>query len=51
LDISFYDARSNELLASGHDRRALPAIRRDPEFMANELIETILPAPGGTKNP
>jgi hypothetical protein len=51
LDISFYDARSNALLASGHDRRALPAIRRDPEFMANELIETILPAPGGTKNP
>ena len=50
LDIQFYDARSNALLASGHDRRALPAIRRDPEFMANELIEAILPAVGGAKN-
>ena len=51
LDIQFYDARSNALLATGHDRRALPAIRRDPEFMANELIEALLPAPGGANKP
>jgi hypothetical protein len=51
LDVKFYDARSGALLASGSDRRALPAIRRDPEFMANELIEAIFPATGGTKNP
>ncbi len=51
LDIKFYDAHSGALLASGHDRRALPAIRRDPEFMANELVEAIFPATGGTKNP
>jgi hypothetical protein len=51
LDIKFYDAHSGALLASGSDRRAHPAIRRDPEFMANELIEAIFPASGGTKNP
>jgi hypothetical protein len=51
LDISFYDARSNALLASGHDRRALPAIRRDPEFMANELIEAILAGSSGAQQP
>ena len=51
LDIQFYDAKSGTLLASGHDRRAHPSIRRSPEFMANELIEAIFPASGGTKNP
>jgi hypothetical protein len=51
LDIKFYDARSGALLASGHDRRAHPTIRRSPEFMANELIEAIFPAAGGVKKP
>ena len=51
LDVKFYDTRSGALLASGSDRRALPAIRRDPEFMANELIEAIIPPSGGIKNP
>ena len=51
LDIKFYDTRSGALLASGYDRRALPAIRRDPEFMADELIEAIIPTSGGVKNP
>ena len=50
LDLKFYDARSGKLLASGKDMRAAPVIRRDPEFMANELIEAIFPASaGGTK--
>ena len=43
LDIKFYDARSGALLASGHDRRAAPVLRRPPEFIANELIEAIFP--------
>ncbi len=51
LDIKFYDARSAALLASGHDRRAHPTIRRSPEFMANELTEAIFSASGGAKNP
>ena len=51
LDIKFYDARSGALLASGHDKRAQPAIRRSPEFVANELIEAIFPAAGGGKRP
>lgn len=51
LDIKFYDARSGALLASGYDRRALPAIRRDPEFMADELIKAIFSGSGGAKNP
>jgi hypothetical protein len=50
LDIKFYDARSGKLLASGHDCRSAPVTRRDPEFMANELIEAVFPASvGGTK--
>jgi hypothetical protein len=51
LDIKFYDPHSGALLASGHDRRAHPSIRRSPEFMANELIEAILPPSGRAKNP
>ena len=51
LDIKFYDARSSALLASGQDQRAHPTIRRSPEFMANELIEAIILASGGAKNP
>jgi hypothetical protein len=43
LDIKFYDTHSGALLASGHDRRAHPTIRRSPEFMANELIDAIFP--------
>jgi hypothetical protein len=51
LDIKFYDARSGALLASGQDKRTQPAIRRSPEFVANELIEAIFPvASGGKKN-
>ena len=51
LDIKFYDAHSGALLASGHDRRAHPTIRRSPEFMANELIEAIFPTSSGANNP
>ena len=47
LDIKFYDARSGALLASGHDVRSAPATRRNPDFMANELIEAIFPASAG----
>jgi len=50
LDIKFYDAHSGVLLASGHDRRAAPVLRRDPDFLASELIEAIFPASGGSKN-
>jgi len=51
LDIKFYDAHSGTLLASGHDVRSAPPTRRDPDFMANELIETLFPASvGGTKH-
>lgn len=51
LDVKFYDATSNTLLATGYDRRAQPSIRRSPEFMANELIEAIFPTSAGTKMP
>jgi len=50
LDMKFYDAHSGQLLASGFCRRAAPAIRRSPEFMANELVEAILSTCGGTTN-
>lgn len=51
LDIKFYDTRTGELLAQGHDRRAHPTIRRSPEFVASELIEAIFPPSAGAKNP
>ena len=43
LDIKCYDAHSGVLLASGHDVRSAPATRREPDFMANELVEAIFP--------
>jgi hypothetical protein len=50
LDVKFYDAHSGALLASGHDCRSAPATRRDPDFMSNELIESVFPASvNGTK--
>lgn len=51
LDIKFYDVHSGALLASGHLKRAHPSIRRDPEFMANELIEAIFSTSGGGTSP
>ncbi len=51
LDIKFYDARSGALLASGHDVRSAPNTRRDPDFMANELMDAIFPASGGSPRP
>ena len=44
LDIKFYDAHSGNLLASGHERRAPPVMRRTPEFMANEVVEAVFPS-------
>lgn len=44
LDLKFYDARSGNLLASGHERRAPPVMRRTAEFMANEVVEAVFPS-------
>ena len=44
LDLKFYDARSGNLLAAGHERRAPPVMRRTAEFMANEVVEAVFPS-------
>jgi hypothetical protein len=50
LDIKFYDARSGQLLASAHDVRSAPGDRRDPDYMANEALESILHPTSGFIN-
>jgi hypothetical protein len=44
LDLKVYDARSGKLLASGHERRAPPIMRRTAEFMASDVVEAVFPA-------
>jgi hypothetical protein len=46
LNIQLYDAHSGKLLAAARSRRAAPEFRRSPEFMANELVESLSPGSG-----
>jgi hypothetical protein len=39
LDLQMLDARNGTLLADGWVRRAAPSLRREPAFMANELLD------------
>lgn len=41
VEVSLYNARTGVLLGTGSSRRADPSLRREPEFMANEVVDAI----------